>query len=110
MPKLYQMLETKSRKEQESRVEWLLKEVKKQRFAITVFVSGDSTQFDVVGGTSRITSKEIKDALQKTIENITLMELEAQLERNNDKSDGDGVPDSAVDNDATDSPEGVEPE
>lgn len=73
MPKLYQILGTKNRKEQEERAQALLNAATKTRFAATIFTDGEQVRFEVVGD-GPVTTKDIKEACYKTIEQLVAME------------------------------------
>lgn len=88
MPKLYQLLGTKNRKEQEQRVEWLLNDSRRPIVVLTILQNGGDIKFEVVGN-GPVTTKDLKDLCIEVHERLTKMEVEANAADRDDVADSD---------------------
>jgi hypothetical protein len=78
MPKLYELLGTKNRKEQEKRVSNLLEMLESPAVCLTVFYYMGVPKFDVMANTN-IDSVMVKTILQQTIDEITALEIRDKI-------------------------------
>ena len=77
MPKLFQILETRNRKEQEKRVQGMKDMLETPVTCVTVFQYLGQVKFDVLGSQS-IDTKQVKAILNQAVDELTRIEVEQE--------------------------------